>query len=217
MATSYENQYQAQSPSGGSPATGLSPMTGWAAGQKFTPAFMDQAYQNPWNYVPYTYQGINPQSSAYQHMRDFGGDPLSLYNVLAGGQGNLAARNSGDFANFMHDLFTQMGTPGAKPFDPKEVFGQLFGQQSFGAKANSTLGQLLGAGDAATQTRTLYSLARDLSNMSLNRYAAPAFQRTLGQGLDQYGSQAMTKNAADLQNPAAWLAQNMPWLVQGMK
>lgn len=214
MATT-EQLYSAAAPTAAN--IGLKDPKGWAKQQGFTPAMLGQGYDNPWYYLPYSYKGINQASAGYQGMRDLGGDPLTLFNVQQGGQGNLASKDAGDFANYMNDLFQSMGTPGAKPFDAKALFGQLFGQKKFGADADTTLGMLLGAGDVPTRSRTAYSLARDLANMSMNPIAARGMQQTISQGLDQYGSASMSQNASQIQNPTQYLADKMPWLVQGMK
>ncbi len=172
---------------------------------------MEQAYENPWYILNDVFQGIGTSSPMYQALRDLGGDPLTLYNISQGGQKKIDG-GAGDFINWLANTYQQQGTTGGRDFDAREMLGTLFSQQNFGADAQNTLGQILGAGDMSNQVRTLYNMARDVSNVGMNPLAARGYQSALAQAGDRYGAAQMQTGAADSMNPAEWIAQNMPYL-----
>lgn len=198
------------SPSGGTPA-GTNPLEGFAS--RYTPAMLEQAYQNPWYILRDVFSGVQEASPLYQALRDMGGDPLTLFNIAKGSQSKIGGGGE-DFVNWLADTYANQGTVGGTDFSARELLGALFGQSQFGADAQNTLGQILGAGDMATQIRTLYNMARDVTNVGMNPLAARGYQAALAQAGDRYGQTMMGTGAGaeGPQNPAAWIAENMPWL-----
>lgn len=218
----YEDMWAGQSapepgtaavPSTGASPDGSTPVTGFAA--RYTPAMMDQIYENPWYILQDVFSGSSTSSPLYQALRDFGGDPLTLFNI-AQGMGGSVSGGAEEFINWLADTYGQQGTVGGSRFSAPELLGALFGQQKFGAESENTLGQILGAGDMSTQVRTLYNMARDASNVGMNPLAARGYQAALAQAGDAYGRHMLSDSGTDgPQNPSAWIAANMPWLGMG--
>ena len=175
---------------------------------------MNQIYENPWYILPDVFQGIQKTSPLYQSLRDMGGDPLALYNTLMGSQGKTGKAE--DFVNWLANLYQGRATPGNASLTPQSLMGALFGQEKFGSESPNTLGQILGAGDMSTQIRTLYNMAKDASNVSLNPAVARAYQAALAQAGDQYGLETIgTPAGGGAQNISQWIAQYAPWLAIG--
>lgn len=191
------------------PGAGMTPTTGFAG--RYTPAMMQQAYENPWYILNDVFKGIGTSSPMYQQLRDIGGDPLTLYNISQGGQKKIDG-GAQEFVNWLANVYQQQGTSGGQGFDARNMLGTLFAQQNFGADAKNTLGQILGAGDMSNQVRTLYNMARDVSNVGMNPLAARGYQSALAQAGDRYGAAQMSASAGNSMNPAQWIAQNMPYL-----
>lgn len=181
---------------------------------QYTPAMLNQVYENPWYILPDVFNGIQNTSPLYQSLRDMGADPLTMFNILQGSQGKLAG-GAGEFTNWLADMFKNQGKVGGSPFDAKQLMGAIFGQDKVGADSSNTLGQILGSGDMSTQIRTLYNLARDASNVSLNPLAARAYQSSLAQAGDRYGKDMLGASGSESMSPSQWLSQNMPWLTLG--
>jgi hypothetical protein len=193
----------------GDTGAGLAPMTGFAS--RYTPAMASQAYENPWYLLGDVFPGMNESSPLYQALRDFGADPLTLYNIIQGGNQKID-QGSGNFINFMNEFYKEMGTPGGQNIDTNALIGTLFGQNAFGADSQNTLGQILGAGDMSTQVRTLFNMLRDVSNAGMNPLAARGYQAAVAQAGDRYGNAQMKAGADSTMNPTQWISQNMPWL-----
>ncbi len=191
------------------PSAGTSPTAGFAS--RYTPALLNQAYENPWYILQDVFKGISTAGPGYQALRDLGGDPLTLYNIAQGSQNKLGA-GADDFVNWLAETYKQQGTAGGRGFNAKELLGTLFSQQEFGADSKNTLGQVLGAGDMSTQIRTLFNMARDASNVGMNPLAARGYQSALAQAGDKYGVEQMQTGAGATMNPSAWIAKNAPWL-----
>lgn len=191
---------------------GTNQLEGFAS--RYTPAMLEQAYENPWYILRDVFGGINESSPLYQSLRDLGGDPLTLFNIARGSQQKIDAGGE-DFVNWLADVYGQQGKVGGTDFDARQLLGALFGQTAYGADAQNTLGQILGAGDMSTQIRTLYNMARDVSNVGMNPLAARGYQAALAQAGDRYGNVQMGTGGEEQegpQNPAAWIAANLPWL-----
>lgn len=186
-------------------STGMTPYTGFAS--RYAPgALNDTIYTDPWNIIPDVFEGIDWSSPGYQYLRDFGADPLSLYNIMAGSTGSLDP-GAGDFVNFMADLYRNLGTVGGAGFDTRELLGNIFGSDE-----TSTLGQILSAGDQGTQVRTLFNLLRDVSNVGMNPLAARGYQAAVAREGDRYGNEMLRTNAGDTTSPLEWMSRNAPWL-----
>lgn len=193
----------------GDTGSGMSPMTGFAS--RYTPAMADQAYENPWYLLADIFPGMAESSPLYQALRDFGADPLTLFNIMQGSNQKID-QGAGDFINFMDEFYRNLGTPGGQAIDTQALISTLFGQEKFGADSENTLGQILGAGDMSTQVRTLFNMLRDASNVGMNPLAARGYQSAIAQAGDRYGNAQMKAGADSTMNPTQWIAQNMPWL-----
>lgn len=212
----------AEMPTGGSTGTsgsgsgsstdigsGLDPFTGFAS--RYTPAMADAAYENPWYILQDVFPGMSESSPLYQALRDMGGDPLTLFNIIAGSQQKID-QGAGDFINWLANMYEQRGTPGGATFNAQDLISTLFGQTEFGADSQNTLGQILGAGDMSTQVRTLFNMLRDVSNVGMNPLAARGYQAAIAQAGDRYGNRQMKADESSTMGPTEWIAQNMPWL-----
>lgn len=193
----------------GDTESGMSPMTGFAS--RYTPAMADQAYENPWYLLADIFPGMSESSPLYQALRDFGADPLTLFNIIMGSNQKID-QGAGNFINFMDEFYRNMGSPGGQGIDTQGLINTLFGQEAFGADSQNTLGQILGAGDMSTQVRTLFNMLRDVSNAGMNPLAARGYQAAIAQAGDRYGNAQMKADADSTMNPTQWISQNMPWL-----
>ena len=186
-------------------SSGMNPYTGFAS--QYAPgALMNTIYDNPWYVLPDVFKGISTSSPGYQYLRDFGGDPLSLYNIMNGGSGQIDG-GEGDYANFLAEMYKNLGTPGGQGFSATELLSNIFN-----ASKESSLGSILGAGDMNMQIRTLFNLLRDASEVSMNPLAARGYQSAIAQQGDRYGNEMLRTGAGDTVSPVEWMRQNAPWL-----
>lgn len=190
---------------------GLAPLTGWAGSQGYTPESLQSIYDNPWFLLQDVFKGIKESSPGFQGLRDLGGDPLALYSVMDGSQQNVDG-GAGDFANFMNELYKNLGSPGGQGFNARELLGNIFRQDVTGADSKNALGRMLGAGDMNTQIRTVFNLLRDIAGVSMNPLAASGYQAAIAQAGDRYGNEQLRNQAggANDQGFVQWLNQNMP-------
>jgi hypothetical protein len=191
------------------PGAGMDPFTGFAS--RYTPAMADLAYENPWYILRDLFPNMSESSPLYQALRDLGGDPLTLFNIIAGSQQKID-QGAGDFINWLADMYGNMGRPGGAAFSAPDLIATLFGQTEFGADSQNTLGQILGAGDMSTQVRTLFNMLRDVSNVGMNPLAARGYQAAIAQAGDRYGNAMMSSDENTTMNPTQFIAENMPWL-----
>ena len=192
---------------------GFAEPTGWAGQQGYVPEMLESIYQNPWFLLQDVFQGINTSSPGYQALRDFGADPLSLYTIMQGANSLTQNQDGGaasGFANFLQNLYSQLGTSGGQELSAREMIGNIFGQTEFGADAGSDLGRLLGSGDASTQIRTLFNLLRDVAGSAMNPLAASGYQAALAQAGDRYGNAMLRTSVGDQQKPGEWMNENVP-------
>lgn len=196
------------------PATGTGTIPGLTSNRgfasRYTPAQLREVYDSPWTILPDVFRGIQTSSPGYQALRDLGGDPLALFNIIQGSQGKLGG-GADQFTNFMADLYKNMGTPGGKGFDARGMIDAIFSQQT-GEKANTSLGQILSAGDMGQQIRTLFNLLRDVSSVGMNPLAARGYQAALAQAGDRYGNAQMSAPANQTQSIVEWINKNTPGL-----
>ena len=186
---------------------GTNPLNGFSS--RYTPALLNNIiWDSPWAVLPDTFSGINMAGPGYQALRDFGADPLTLYNIMNGAGGNdLTSAGVGGFANFMNALYTSMGTQGGRAFSTRELLNNISG-----ADPNSALGKIMLSGDAGTQVRTLFNLIRESTNAGMNPLAARGYQAAAARQGDQYLNQVI--NAPDAASGAAnqpfyqWMRQN---------
>jgi hypothetical protein len=184
----------------------MTPTTGFAS--RYTPAMLQNLYENPWYVLPDVFQGISTSSPLYQQLRDIGADPLALYNIMQGSNG-VNTGGAADFANWLSGTYQQMGTPGGQGINAGQLLSKLFNSGQ-----DSTLGQILGAGDMGTQVRTLYNLARDATSQ-MNPLAARGYQSALARLGDEYGNAQLGATAGQSMSPAEWMRSQAPWLTMG--
>jgi hypothetical protein len=193
---------------------GLQELTGNAKKWGYTPAMMNQVYENPWAILADLFPNMSTSSPLYQALRDLGADPLTLFTVLAGSQAMFPETGGGsNFVDWLSNLFTQYGTPGGMTVNGAQALQNIFGQTKFGADAENSLGMSLGAGDQSTQTRTLFNLVRDIANMTMDPISGSAYQSAMQQAGDKYMNSQLKAGADTTMNPSAWIAQNYGNLV----
>ncbi len=95
---------------------GTNPLNGFAS--RYTPAMLQNViWDSPWAILPDVFNGINMAGPGYQALRDFGADPLTLYNIMNGAGGNdLTSAGVGGFTNFMNALYGNLGSNGGRAF-----------------------------------------------------------------------------------------------------
>ena len=192
---------------------GMAPLTGFAA--RYSPEGAAQAFDNPWYILRDVFPGISVSSPGYQGLRDFGADPLVMYNIMRGGGGTVEDQGPGEFINFMANLYRNLGSVGGQGFSARALLNNIFSAANAtdeNGMAQNTLAAILSAGDQSTQVRTLFNLLRDVSNAAMNPLAASAYQATAAQAGDLYGNAMMRSNADQMVSPAVWMQQNAPWL-----
>lgn len=194
-------------------ADGLAPLTGWAGQQGFAPEQLESIYSNPWYLLDKVFKGIDKASPGYQGLRDFGGDPLALFNITQGAGRTVAegGQGQGDFANFMQNLYSNLGTPGGKALDSRELLRNIFNEDVSG-DTTSTLGSVLNAGDMNQQVRTLFNMLRDVASTTMNPLAAAGYQSSIARAGDTYGSEMLTRGAGDTEHILDWINKNNPGL-----
>jgi hypothetical protein len=195
------------------PMTGMAPMTGFAS--RYTPAMADQVYENPWYLLSDIFPGMKTSSPGYQALRDLPFDPLTLYNLMVGSE-QSTDQGAGDYINWLKNMYEQQGSVGGATLNSTKLLKTLFGQEGLGADSENSLGQILGAGDMGTQIRTLFNMAREVSNGTMNPLAARGYQSAIAQAGDRYGNAQMktdlAENGGASLSPSQWIAQQMPWL-----
>lgn len=196
---------------GNNSAMAMDPYTGFAA--QYAPGTLQNTiYDNPFFILRDVFSGINESSPGYQALRDFGGDPLALFNIMAGANGTIAGgdQGAGAFVNFLADLYQNLGTPGGGGFNSRDLLRNIFGQNTQDPK--TTLGNILVAGDMGQQIRTLFNLARDAAGVSMNPLAASAYQAAIARAGDRYGNAQIGLPADQTTNMIDYIKKNMPWL-----
>jgi len=192
-------------PGGPNNAGGTQPLTGFAS--QYNPGTLNSViWDTPWAILPDVFQGINTAGPGYQSLRDFGADPLTLFNIIAGVNSDLAGSGVGGYANWLANLYTQLGTPGGRAFNSRELLNNIFN-----AGDGSALQNILNSGDVNTQVRTLYNLVREATNAGMNPLAARGYQSTIARQGDEYLNQAIKSPAdqgAGNTGIAQWLRQN---------
>lgn len=178
---------------------GTNVLSGFAS--RYNPALLDQnIWSNPFSILPDVFSGINTAGPGYQALRDFGADPLTLYNIMYGGTGGDlygTGTSAGDYTNFLAGLYKSLGTVGGRGFSGGELLHSLFnpGTPAAGQTAGTPLYNLLTTGDLATQMRTLFNLASAVTNVGMNPLAAKGYQGALQRAGDQAMSMAMKQDA----------------------
>lgn len=214
----------------GNAADGLAGATGWASTQGFTPAELNTIYDEPWRIIGLTYPGIATGGAGYSALRNIPIDPLELRMMTQGAEGILAGGTPGstdaeqeygaaDYANFLNDFYTQMGTSGGQGINTAELLNNIFGQVTGEGPADATtsLAQLLSSGDSSTQARVMYNLVKSATEGGMDPLAAQAYQAAFLAALDKYGTMALTTDSADLPSLGDYITQNNTALTSGFR
>jgi len=201
--------YQSSAP-GSLPPQGSNPYHGFAA--QFNPgALQQQIWQDPQMVLNAMYQqsGQGTSSPMYSTLRDFyGADPQSLWLLT---QGTTPGKfgDAGSYANFLNAMYSSYQTPGGRAFSFPEILQNLQGvtdQSGVDPQYQSPLYQILTAGNASDQARTMYGLVGDAAKVGLSPAIASAFMNSLANETDRY----LTSNAQSQggQNPFYQYFQN---------
>lgn len=195
---------------------GMKDVTGRAKEWGYTPAMMDQVYQNPFAILKDLFPGMTESSPMYQALRNLGADPLTLFTVLAGSQSMFPETGGGsNFVDWLSNMYSNYSTPGGKTVDGAQALRNIFGQDKLGAKATNSLGMSLGAGDQSTQTRTMFNLVKDIASMTMDPISSSGYQSAMQQAGDGYMN-AMLKSSPDTaMSPTSWIAKNYGNLIPG--
>lgn len=196
----------------GDTAAGMAPWSGFAS--RYTPAMaQDIIYESPWSMILDVLPGLSGGESnpLFQALRDFGADPLTLFNIMMGSQQKID-QGGGDFINFMEEFYRNMATPGGSAINAPALIQTLFGQEDLGADSQNTLGQILGAGDRSTQVRTLFNMLRDVSEAGMNPLAARGYQSAIAQAGDRYNRAMLSADEDSAMSPDKWIREQLPWL-----
>lgn len=170
-------------------ARGTDPLSGFAA--QYNPANLGQViWDNPWAILPDVFQGINTAGPGYQALRDFGADPLTLFNIMAGVNSDLTGSGVGDYTNWLAGLYGQLGQTGGRAFNARELLNNIFNPGQ-----GSALSNILTSGDAGTQIRTLFNLIREATNAGMNPLAARGYQAMTARRGDDYLNNFIGSNA----------------------
>jgi hypothetical protein len=185
--------------------TGTDPMTGFSS--QYNPANLGSViWDNPWSILPDVFQGINSAGPGFQALRDFGADPLTLFNIMSGKTSDMTGQGVGDYTNWLAQLYQNLGTTGGRAFNSQELLSNIFNAGDGGALDN-----ILSSGDAGTQIRTLFNLVREATNAGMNPLAARGYQALTARRGDDYLNNFIGSNAnqgAANQGPADYLRQN---------
>lgn len=186
--------------------SGTNPGTGFS--RQYNASQLQNLWETPWAILPDVFKGINTTGSGYQALRDIGADPLTLYNLMAGRNNSLSGEEggnaAGNYGNWLAQLYGSMGTAGGRGFNGAELLGNLFNPVGGeGKQTQSALYNILTAGDASTQMRTLFNMAREASNVGMNPLAARGYQAALA----RTGDTAINRMMHDDANEGA---NNMP-------
>jgi hypothetical protein len=167
---------------------GMNPATGFAA--RYNPSQLGNVWDSPWAILPDVFRGMNMAGPGYQALRDIGADPLTLYNIMVGGGTDFLSGGgnaAGNYANWLNNLYSSMGQTGGRGFNAGELISRLFNPRNNPSVDGgvSSLYNILTAGDAGTQSRTLFNMLRDSANVGMNPLAARGYTAAATRGLDQ--------------------------------
>lgn len=159
---------------------GTNPNTGFASQYAYAPLNAN-IWDNPYSILGDVFKNINQTGGGYQALRDFGADPLTLYNIMQGQGNNLAGTQGGNaasnYTNWLASLYSSLGSVGGRGFNGAELLNSLFNPGSTGG--SSALTNTLTAGDSSTQMRTLFNMAKAAAGVGLNPVAASGYEAAL--------------------------------------
>lgn len=178
---------------GGGPnnQSGTDPLTGFSS--RYNPANLNSIiWDNPWAILPDVFQGINTAGPGYQALRDFGADPLTLFNIIAGKNSDLTGAGVGGFTNWLANLYGDLGSVGGRAFNSRELLNNIYNPGQ-----GSALENILKSGDVGTQVRTLFNLVREATNAGMNPLAARGYQAMVARRGDEYQNQVLQSGAGE--------------------
>lgn len=168
---------------------GTDPLSGFAS--QYNPSqLMATIWDNPFAILPDVFQGINSAGPGYQALRDFGADPLTLFNIIAGKNSDLTGSGVGGYTNWLQQLYSNLGSVGGRAFNSRELINNILNPGQ-----GSALENILNAGDVGTQVRTLFNLIRESTNAGMNPLAARGYQGAVARGGDAYLNQTLKSDA----------------------
>ena len=195
--------------------TGMDPLSGWAGTQGFNPAELANiVYTSPFSILPNVFKGMTQSGPGYQTLRNIGGDPLALYNIMQGGN-KVFSEKSGvnDFTNWLRNMYASYGSRGGRAFNAQELLGNIF-KQTEGSQ--SSLANILrGAGEGG-QANALYSLIRDVTGVGMNPLAGAGYNAAMQRAADQYNTARISSGSGEGANNMLitdWIRKNMPSLI----
>jgi hypothetical protein len=196
---------------------GLAELTGWAGEQNFNPTELEHIFQNPQAILPYIFAQMQAGSPGYNRLRNLEWDPLALLTMTKGATSLLGDQSewggAGGYANFLNEVYNQIGTKGGQGINAAALIRNIFAQPGTATGNSETaLGNMLGAGDATQQSRTLYNLVRDVTQMGMNPLAGQAYQAAMMNALDRYNTNQLTRDSEDVTSAVDYINANMPWL-----
>jgi hypothetical protein len=194
---------------------GMDPLSGWAGTQGFNPAELAaNIYTSPFYILPNVFKGMTQAGPGYQTLRNIGGDPLALYNIMQGGN-RVFSEKSGvnDFTNWLRNMYANYGSRGGRAFNAQELLGNIFKQRE---GSQSSLANILrGAGEGG-QANALYSLIRDVTGVGMNPLAGAGYNAAMQRAADAYGQARITSGSEQGANNMLitdWIRQNFPSLI----
>lgn len=178
---------------------GMNPSVGFSS--QYNPSQLaGTIWDSPWSILPDVFKGINTAGGGYQALRDIGADPLTLYNIMVGGNTDFMDKNQpgnapGNYANWLNALYSSLGSRGGRGFSAGELINKIFNPGGAGEnnQNQSSLYRILTAGDSSTQMRTLFNLLRDASNVGMNPLAARGYQAAVS----RQGDMALNRGLHD--------------------
>jgi len=181
------------------PTSGTNVMSGFAG--QYTPSGAENIWQQPWMILDKLYPGMNSVGAGYNALRNLNADPMSLYEMIAGRTGALAGEGSGgtgtgDYINWLANLYKNLGTVGGRGFSAGEMLRNLFNPGG----DNTSLNQVLVNGDGPTQMRTLFNMAKDATSVGMNPLAARGYQGALSRAGDKAISMMSSADAGSAVN-----------------
>jgi hypothetical protein len=194
---------------------GMDPLSGWAGTQGFNPAELaNTVYTSPFSILSKVFPGMTEAGPGYQTLRNIGGDPLALYNIMQGGN-RVFSEKSGvnDFTNWLRNMYASYGSRGGRSFNAQELLGNIFKQRE--GSTSSLANILRGAGEGG-QANALYSLIRDVTGVSMNPLAGAGYNAAMQRAADRYNTARITAGSGEGANQMLitdWIRKNFPSLI----
>jgi hypothetical protein len=118
---------------------------------------------------------------------------------MVGGQTDFMSSGGnpqGNYTNWLAQLYNNLGNQGGSGFNARDLLSRLFNPMNNPNQpgGQSSLYNILSAGDASTQARTLYNMARDAAQVGMNPLAARGYANAFSRANDLAVNQAMQGN-----------------------